>query len=261
MTLTKITINENEYPEVFRPYFSGTDLYDSSCSPAAKVIFIDRDGGYFLKRSAKGTLSREAMMTGIFHENGMAARVVAFESDGADYLLTEKVHGEDCVSEKHLSDPKLLSETTGMILSELHSKKICGVSLPDRTEEILANVEKNYKNGSFDNHFLHGMSKIDTIDDAWKTVNETKHLLKNDVLMHGDYCLPNVILKDWKLSGFIDLGGAGVGDRHFDVFWGLWTLIYNLKTDAYCGRFLDAYGREKIDFDLLRAIAAFECLN
>lgn len=25
-------------------------------------------------------------------------------------------------------------------------------------------------------------------------------------LIHGDYCLPNVVIKDWALSGFIDLG-------------------------------------------------------
>lgn len=261
MTLTKIKIKETEYPEIFRPYLSGADIYDSSCSDAARVIFIDRDGGYFLKSSAKGMLFREAEMTKIFNSHKMAARVVEYESGERDFLLTEKVHGEDCVSEKHLSDPTRLAETTAEILSELHSQKINREQLPNRTEEILENIERNYRNGSFDNHFLHGMCDIKNIDEAWKIVSETKHFLKSDVLVHGDYCLPNIILKDWKPSGLIDLGGAGIGDRHFDIFWGLWTLIYNLKTDAYSNRFLDAYGRDKIDFDLLRAIAAYECLN
>ena len=66
------------------------------------------------------------------------------------------------------------------------------------------------------------------------------------------------MLDDWKFSGFIDLGNGGVGDRHIDLFWGAWTLFYNLKTDAYCDRFLDAYGRDKIEEEMLRAIAAFE---
>ncbi len=37
--------------------------------------------------------------------------------------------------------------------------------------------------------------------------------------------------------GFIDLGNGGVGDRHIDLFWGAWTLFYNLKTDRHTERF------------------------
>ena len=33
---------------------------------------------------------------------------------------------------------------------------------------------------------------------------------------------------------------------------------YNLKTDAYTDCFLDAYGRENFEYDMLRVIAAFE---
>ena len=77
-------------------------------------------------------------------------------------------------------------------------------------------------------------------------------------MIHGDYCLPNLLLEDWRFSGFIDLGNAGIGDRHMDLFWGAWSLRFNLKTDAWCRRFLDAYGRDQIDPELLRSIAAFE---
>jgi kanamycin kinase len=76
--------------------------------------------------------------------------------------------------------------------------------------------------------------------------------------LHGDYCLPNIILDDWQFSGFIDLDNSGVGDRHVDLFWATWTLFFNLKTDKYRERFIDAYGREKVDEDMLRAIAAIE---
>ena len=82
--------------------------------------------------------------------------------------------------------------------------------------------------------------------------------LKNDTLIHGDYCLPNVMLDDWHFSAFIDVGNGGVGDRHIDLYWGLWTLQRNLNTTLYHDRFLDAYGRDKIEPEILRAIAAFE---
>ena len=85
--------------------------------------------------------------------------------------------------------------------------------------------------------------------------------LKSDTLLHGDYCLPNIMLDDWRFSGFIDLGNGGVGDRHVDIFWGVWTLFYNLKTHKYADRFLDAYGREAVDRDALMAIAAAEVFS
>ena len=69
------------------------------------------------------------------------------------------------------------------------------------------------------------------------------------------------MLDNWRFSGFIDLGNGGVGDRHIDIFWGVWTLIYNFKTDAYCSRFLDAYGRDALDTDMLRVVAAAECFG
>ena len=66
------------------------------------------------------------------------------------------------------------------------------------------------------------------------------------------------MLDDWRFSGFIDLGNGGVGDKHIDLFWGAWTLNFNLKTDKYRNRFLDAYGRSDIEEEIFRVIAAAE---
>ena len=96
------------------------------------------------------------------------------------------------------------------------------------------------------------------MEEAWAVAESNGSFLKNEVLLHGDYCLPNVMLDNWRFSGFIDLGNGGVGDRHFDLLWGSWTLKFNLGTDAYCGRFLDAYGRDKVEPELLRTVAALE---
>lgn len=85
-----------------------------------------------------------------------------------------------------------------------------------------------------------------------------RSLLRTDTLLHGDYCLPNVIFDHWEFSGFVDLGNGGVGDAHVDLFWGAWTLTFNLKTDAYRQRFFDAYGRDKVDEEKLRLVAACE---
>ena len=64
---------------------------------------------------------------------------------------------------------------------------------------------------------------------------------KGNVLIHGDYCLPNVLVQDGRLSGLIDLGGAGLGDPQDDLAAGVWTLQYNYGA-GHAREFLDAYG-------------------
>jgi kanamycin kinase len=66
------------------------------------------------------------------------------------------------------------------------------------------------------------------------------------------------MLDNFKFSGFIDLGNGGVGDRHIDLFWGAWTLAFNLKTDKYRQRFFDCYGRESIDEEKIRTVSVIE---
>ena len=67
-----------------------------------------------------------------------------------------------------------------------------------------------------------------------------------NTVIHGDFCLPNIILHRSKVSGFVDLGQVTVGDPWVDYAWCLWSLKYNLKTDAYHQLLLDELG---ITFD------------
>jgi kanamycin kinase len=89
--------------------------------------------------------------------------------------------------------------------------------------------------------------KIPNPAEAYRILKRRESALVNDTLIHGDYCLPNIIFKNnFKFGGFVDLGGAGLGDIHYDIYWGCFTLRHNLHTDKYKRRFLDAYGRRDI---------------
>ena len=238
---------------------AGAAVYDSSSSPEARVYYIDRNGGYYLKRAARGTLEREAQLTSYFHSLSLGAEVLSYRStDTHDLLLTARLDGEDGVHPSHLADPKRLCDVLATSLRALHETAPHGCPVPQRTHEYLKTVEDNARRGHADLSLFGDEHPFRSAEEALSTVRDGASALRCDTLLHGDFCLPNVILRDFRTVGFIDLGNGGVGDRHIDVFWGMWTLWFNLRTHALDGRFLDAYGRDVIDEGLLRVVAAAE---
>jgi len=258
MTLTPIKPDIETYPAELHHFLSDSNIYDSSCSPAAKVIFIDKDGGYFFKSAPKGMLEREVIMTRYFHSKGVATDILAYVSDEQDWILTSKIRGNDGIAAKHLEQPERLCDIFAERLVMLHSMDFSDCPIQNHTEWYLTRAENNKINGTYDKSQFPDSYGYSNEEEAWSVVEKNRHLLKSDTLLHGDYCLPNIILDNWSFAGFIDFDNGGVGDRHVDIFWATWTLVWNLNTHDYCQRFFDAYGRDKIDEDMLRIIAAVE---
>ena len=248
----------NDIPERFNNILNNATVYDSSCSHDAKVYFIDKACGFYLKTAPKSTLLREALMTDYFHKKGFGAEVVEYLSEEADWLLTTAVKGEDCTFKQYLDNPKRLCDIYANILRELHETNFSGCPIKNRISEYIALAEENYRTDNFDKSNFPDSFGYRSADEAYKVLQEGKHLLKNEVLSHGDYCLPNVMLDNWKFKGFIDVGNGGIGDRHIDLFWATWTLWFNLHTNNYYDRFLDAYGNDKVDHHKLKIVAAAE---
>ena len=236
----------------------GADIYDSSSSPEARVYYIDKGEGMYLKKAASGTLMREAQMTEYFHSRGMGAEVLCYLKGECDILVTSRVTGEDCTHADYIRDPKRLCDTIAAALRELHEMSYDLCPVMNRTEEYLRTVHENYRTGNYDTSHFPDSFGYRSASEAYAVLSANAGALRSDTLIHGDYCLPNIILNGGKLSGFIDLGNGGVGDRHIDLFWGAWTLWFNLGTDSYRERFFDAYGRDKVDAELIKTVAAAE---
>ncbi|PYI51008.1 aminoglycoside 3'-phosphotransferase [Paenibacillus flagellatus] len=236
MDRTKVSLDREAVPLLIRPYLKGAVISDSSCSDTARTYRIEGDVSAFLKISRKGALERECGMTAFLHGHRLAPAVIAYESDAeSDYLLTEAVSGEDGTARSHLDHPRRLAGAFGEYLRMLHSLPTDGCPYRDRTAEMVREAaEKEANLGA---------------------LKEIRYAAADDTVIHGDYCLPNIVMDRFSFKGFIDVGSGGVGDRHCDLYWGLWTLAFNLKTDAYNGLFLDAYGRSAVDADGLAYFA------
>lgn len=245
-------------PAQFHPLLRDAAVFDSSCSRQARVFYIEKERGFFLKTAPGGSLRREAEMDRFFHGKGLGPEVLAYESGEADWLLTAAVPGEDCTFHIYKDDPARLCDLTARLLRMLHDTDATGCPVPNRTAEYLATARRNYETGNYDTSLFPDNWGYASAEEAWAVVEQNGKYLKNDTLLHGDYCLPNILLDNWRFSGFIDLDTAGVGDRHVDLFWGIWSLQFNLGTDRFRDRFLDVYGRDRVEEELLPVIAAIE---
>ncbi len=232
-------------PNSIARHTNGGVFTDVSGRSVATTYRVEVNGRViFLKIGAVGTLRREAEMTRIFGQRRLSAEVVEYDStEISDYLLTTDIGGKSGIASEHLSDPKRLVKVYAESLRSLHDCDFsgCDVTSPcmDISSYDLGNLEKLNTDYS---------SCLDICDiNSAKFALEFRHLLQPDVMLHGDYCLPNILLDDFKFRGFVDLGEGGFGDRHFDIFWGIWSTAYNLRTDDYREYFCECYGRDKID--------------
>ncbi|GHF95903.1 aminoglycoside 3'-phosphotransferase [Deinococcus piscis] len=79
------------------------------------------------------------------------------------------------------------------------------------------------------------------------------------VVTHGDACLPNFIVQGEFVEGLIDVGRAGLADRHTDLALAVRSIRRNLGS-KWVDPFLDTYGRELVDDTKLDYYAALDDL-
>ena len=220
MEKVKVEILTSDFPKELRGIFAQAEVYDTSCHSGATVLYSDK--GYYIKIDEKGNLFRESEMIALFSKMGMGAEFVSYISEEKDYLVTKAIAGEDATH--WLDDPKLLCEVLAEAMKQLHETSVNDVP-------------------------------VSPCMDAYK---ESGEQMNCNTMIHGDFCLPNIMIKDGSFEAFIDVGLAGVGDHHIDLFWALWSLEYNLKTDKYRDYFLDLYGREHVNMDVLALVEKVE---
>lgn len=221
---------------------------DSSGWSGATTWRIGTEPVQYLKIAEAGTLKGDAEGLRWF-EGGhiLTPKVLAYISADRDYLLTAGIPGTVAYESPWRDDPARLAALLGKALRAFHeSYDPAACPLHYDPQDMLARVEANYAAQNWEQSKLDWLGGI-APEDCYRRIREGIHRLQADVVLHGDWCLPNVLIEDWQVAGTLDLGMAGRGDRHYDLHWCIWSLDYNLHTRQWTDTFLDAYGREVID--------------
>lgn len=242
--------------EDIRKLMEDEDTVDVSGHSLSKT-YMTKDH-LFIKTDLKGSLKEEHEMALAFNERGIGPEVVTYLSDDRDYLVSRKARGEDLTG--LVEDPDAVVRIMASSLRHLHSLSAEGIPLSSRQARYLNRLADPF-NGYYDEEVLLSRFRTMTKKEAADIILKNGHELKDDIFIHGDACLPNIMHENKEFSSFIDPGMAGRGDRHIDIYWALWSIEYNLKDDRYGESFLDLYGRKDVSEETLELIAAFEMLG
>lgn len=259
-TCQQVALDALSLPGAVLDWLDGAPLYESSGASGARTLYVGGGREAFLKIAPRRALERAAQMQHFFSARGLSPRVLAYWPLDRDYLVTARLLGEDGVSPRHLDQPERLSELFGRALRGLHEADPAGCPVQGRMAELMGGAQA----GRFQQDHLELLAPYIGPAQAalaGRELAEGAGLLREETLIHGDYCLPNILIENWRAVGFIDVAEGGVGDRHYDLAWGLWTIRWNLHS-VRCGQiFLDAYGRERIDGQRLRLAGLLAALE
>jgi len=163
------------------------------------------------------------------------------EKKNKKYLLMEKKEGLPA----HKCDNCFYA--IGKLLKEIHSIDIkdCEFrqnSVDTLLENALENIDSIYLEVS---ELYPNMTKKDLVD-----------FLKNkkptdEVLVHGDYSLPNILIDEEGSISIIDLGDVSISSKYFDLFYLKKSMDRNKKME-YWDELLKGYGMKKLDEDSMK---------
>lgn len=184
------------------------------------------------------------------HGRARVPAVVDFVEDAThDYLLMAALPGVDAATVS--LPPHMLVGVLADALQTLHCIDVVDCPFRHTISDSIAKAEALLAAGrvavdDFNPENL-GRSPASMLDELIATRPSTE----GQTFTHGDFCLPNVIIHEGRLSGLVDVGFAGVGDPYRDLALIGRSLQRNLGA-GWVDRFFQLYGLAAPDWDRLR---------
>jgi aminoglycoside phosphotransferase len=185
------------------------------------------------------------------HALPVANVVEAGCADDVEYLITEELPGVPASDPRWSAQPERVVATLGELLRALHATPASDCPFNQRLARQVDDARARVAAGvvredDLDESRL-GRTAVDLFAELLASQPEEEDL----VVVHGDFCLPNVILAAddagaITASGMIDCGRAGVADRHQDIALATRSLRFNGWGD-WVPLFLASYGMVEPD--------------
>ena len=214
---------------------NGNNLRTASCADVFSFTHPSKHGLFLKVRDSLAVpqepdlLAEKAAMSWL-HGKLSVPRVVCYhEEDSTQYLLMTRIAGVSGIHKDAKSDIPGLVRLFAHGFREIHAIPVNSCPLDRRFEHYLVWATDLIDSGVLDSQIPNG----ETRNVLWDDLDSIRTDLPPEdlVFTHGDYCLPNVMIHDGRISGYIDLGYAGVGDRYLDFVAVCYTIRRNLGNE------------------------------
>jgi kanamycin kinase len=169
-------------------------------------------------------------------------RVLAYGMDSErEWLLTAGMPGVTGLDASLGADPARLVRQLGEGLRQLHALPVDGCPFDHRLDKEVDLAERRVAAGLVDAQEFNADHRDLTPETALTRLQALRPAREDLVVCHGDYCVPNVLFENGRVSDYVDLGHLGVADRWRDLAVATWSVTWNLGP-GWEDLFLAAYG-------------------
>ena len=172
------------------------------------------------------------------------------EVDDVEYLLMTAVPGLNAIDPHHKNNLKQLVDLLAQGLRQIHAIPVADCPFDQRLVVQMEIARMRLIHGQIDEaHFepkWQGQSPVLLFEQLLDSQPDYENLH----FTHGDYCLPNILIADGQIGGFVDWGMAGVADRYRDLALVARSLRHNWGRE-WASRFFDAYGIRRLNKEKL----------
>lgn len=222
-------------PERIKQIVNTTDYrFDTIGKSDSSVLFLD-DKVLKIEKVCEESCHESQIMEWLKGKLPVPEVLCHEKQDGINYLLMSGMPGVMSCDESYMRNPEQLINALAEGL-----KMLWRVDISDCTYDCGA--DRRLQTAAY--RVKHGLVDMDDAEpdtfgkDGFKNPEDLLNwLIQNKpeeeyVLSHGDYCLPNIFVKDGKISGYVDLGKTGLADRYQDI-----ALCYRSLKHNYEGKY------------------------
>lgn len=175
--------------------------------------------------------------------------VIHYEKDEVnEYLLLSELTGNDGSSRGSNINESLIMKSLATGLKQIHEVSIDNCPFDQTLDGKVEEAKNRVEEGLVDEEDFDDRRKGLRAEQIYAELVAKKPLNEDLVFTHGDFCCPNIILDKGKLSGFIDVGRAGIADRYQDLALAIRSITSNYGKEQV-STFLDAYDLKNLDED------------
>ncbi|HXH69332.1 MAG TPA: APH(3') family aminoglycoside O-phosphotransferase [Pyrinomonadaceae bacterium] len=221
-------------------------------------VYWVKNSNAFLKVADKNSvvnLRREKEILEWLSGKISGPKVLHFEETGEKtFLLISKIKEINSAdSLKNLKAKENLINDLAKSLKRIHSISTKNCPFQQTLHIKLQNARENVEKGLVDEEDFEDENNGKSTEALFYELIESKPDDEDLVFTHGDFCFPNIIVSDEKVSGFIDWERGGIADRYQDIALLFRSFNFNVgDMEQFEDLFCNCYGIEKLNREKIK---------